>query len=104
MKAFFLAAAGSLVGALSVSGEAQLPSPLPELTAQPGQVDHAPAATVALPNGVTGLSGLPYASPTGYRPLTLDLFLPPKTLQKPSQGFPLIVFIHAALPRFAVRP
>jgi acetyl esterase/lipase len=48
-------------------------------------------ATVAYPNGVTALPGRVYATLRGYRPLTLDLYLPPKRFAGPR---PVIFFIH----------
>jgi acetyl esterase/lipase len=35
-----------------------------------------------------------YAQPVGFRPLQLDLYLPPSTAPRPASGFPLVVFIH----------
>jgi hypothetical protein len=63
---------------------AQLPSPPPEVAAQTVQVDRYPAHEVIFPNGVRGIPGIVYWEPTGYRPLTLDLYLPPQTLQRPA--------------------
>ena len=71
-----------------------LSAPAPQIVASPSLVGYPPAATVVLPNGVTSLASFVYSSPTGYRPLTLDLYLPPRSLPKPAAGFPLIVFIH----------
>lgn len=77
----------------SVSGWAQLPSPIPEISADRAKVDHYPAHDVAFPNGVRGISGVVYSEPTGYRSLTLDLYLPPSSLRTPA-GFPLVLYIH----------
>jgi acetyl esterase/lipase len=77
----------------SVSGWAQLPSPLPEVSADRAKVDHYPAHDVAFPNGVRGISGVVYSEPAGYRSLTLDLYLPPSSLRAPA-GFPLVLYIH----------
>jgi len=76
---------------------AQLPSPPPEVTAQTVQVDRYPVHEVTFPNGVRGMAGIVYWEPTGYRPLTLDLYLPPQTLQRPAQGFPLLMYIHGKI-------
>ena len=73
---------------------AQLASPVPEIGEEGGQVDHYPPHKATFPNGVTGIPGVVYRVQTGYRPLTLDLYLPPPTLPRTAQGFPLIVFIH----------
>ena len=50
-------------------------------------------ARIALPGGVTGLPGLTYAALRGYRPLTLDLYLPPAKFAKAGPR-PVIVIIH----------
>lgn len=51
-----------------------------------------PEVSVAFPDGVKGKPGIVYWQPFGYRPLTLDLYLPPGP--KPPQGFPLVIYIH----------
>src|SRR5256885_1317013 len=38
--------------------------------------------------------GVVYWEPAGYRPLTLDLYLPGETVEPPPDGFPLVVFVH----------
>ncbi len=48
-------------------------------------------AAVALPDDVTGLPALTYVTLRGYRPLTLDLYLPPKHFTGPR---PVILFVH----------
>lgn len=52
--------------------------------------DHYPAVRVSFPNSVTGYPALTYAVIPGYRPLHLDLYLPPG----PHKPHPLIVYIH----------
>jgi acetyl esterase/lipase len=80
---------------LSVSSlTAQIPSPAPEVAVQVVFQDHYPPRQVKFPKGVTGLPGLMYWQPIGYRPLTLDVYLPPAGLSRPAAGFPLIVHIH----------
>jgi acetyl esterase/lipase len=44
------------------------------------------------PGGVTGLADVEYANIVGYRPLLLDLYLPPKTPKAPAR--PLVIWIH----------
>lgn len=56
---------------------AQVPSPPPEVAAQTVQEDHYPPHPVMFPDGVKGMPGVVYWEPTGYRQLTLDLYLPP---------------------------
>jgi acetyl esterase/lipase len=73
---------------------AQLPQPLPAVASQPVQQDHYPAPPVRFANGVRGVPAVVYRTQPGYRPLTLDLYLPPATARKPAHGFPLVVYIH----------
>jgi acetyl esterase/lipase len=73
---------------------AQIPSPPPEIAPQAAYEDHYPVSQVTFPNGVKGIPSLVYWEPIGYRPLTLDLYLPPAGLPRPAAGFPLIVHIH----------
>ena len=52
--------------------------------------DRYPERRTEFPGGVTGLADLTYASPAGFRPLTLDLYLP-----APRRApLPTIVFVH----------
>lgn len=55
--------------------------------------DRYPAPYVTFPSGVTGIPDQVYATTLGYRPLTLDLYLP-SSLPAPSGGYPLVLFIH----------
>jgi acetyl esterase/lipase len=73
---------------------AQPPSPLPEAAAEVTEGGRYPAHEAAFPNGVRGLPGLVYREPLGYRALTLDLYLPPGSLERPAGGFPLVIYIH----------
>ncbi len=45
-------------------------------------------------DGVQGLFGIVFRRLPGYRPLTLDLYLPRNTAPQPREGFPLVVYIH----------
>jgi acetyl esterase/lipase len=72
---------------------AQVASP-PEIAAEVVQTDQYPTPQVVFPNDVEGLPGVVYSQPTGYRPLTLDLYLPAETVDRPPDGFPLVLFIH----------
>ena len=89
-------AAALAVFAVSFSAlAAEIPVPAPKVASAPrGQEDSYPGQNVTFPNGVRGKPGLVYREPPGYRALTLDLYLPPKTVPRPAQGFPLVVFIH----------
>ncbi|MEN9704368.1 MAG: hypothetical protein RLZZ393_247, partial [Pseudomonadota bacterium] len=55
--------------------------------------DHYPPRRVSFAGGVTGLPDLVYAQPAGFRPLTLDVYLPPRSTARRG-GNPLVVFIH----------
>src|SRR2546426_12728283 len=63
----------------------QIPSPAPEVVAQVVFEDHYPPRQVKFPNGVKGLPGLIYWQPIGYRPLTLDVYLPPAGVSRPGR-------------------
>lgn len=52
--------------------------------------DHYPAVRVPFPGGVVGYPNLTYASIPGYRPLHLDLYVPPSS----QTSHPLIVYVH----------
>lgn len=55
--------------------------------------DRYPAPRVRFPGGVIGIPDQVYAAAPGYRPLTLDLYLPPSR-RAPRDGYPLVLFIH----------
>jgi acetyl esterase/lipase/Tol biopolymer transport system component len=65
-----------------------------EVAAQAITDDRYPKHSVVFPGGVTSFPDLTYATPSGYRPLTLDLYLPPNSLPAPAAGFPLVVHVH----------
>src|SRR6187401_2967661 len=52
--------------------------------------DRYPERRTAFPRGVTGLSDVTYSSPSGFRPLTLDLYLP----RSQTAARPLLIYIH----------
>jgi acetyl esterase/lipase len=52
--------------------------------------DHYPGRHTRFPHDVTGIADQVYATPPGFRPLTLDLYLPAKR----SPALPGIVFVH----------
>lgn len=73
---------------------AQLPSPLPDIDVNAVQSDRYPNHDVTFPNDVRGIPSLVYHRPIDYRPLELDLYLPPSNINPPETGFPLVLFIH----------
>lgn len=73
----------------------QLPSPLPEVASGVVREDRHPVLKASsFPNHVRGIFGVAYREPVGYRPLTLDLYIPPESVQRPPAGFPLVVYVH----------
>ena len=91
---YLRASATALMIALSLSVSAQLPFPAPEVAAKTVRQDRYPPSQITFPNGVKGTPNLVYWQPLGYRPLTLDLYIPPADIQRPTAGFPLIVYVH----------
>src|SRR5262249_45362498 len=85
--------AAMLVG-LSADVVGQLPQPTPQIAEQATGIDRYPTHQVSFANGVRGLPDVVYWNRLGYRPLTLDLYLPPASLKQPETGFPLVVQIH----------
>jgi acetyl esterase/lipase len=53
--------------------------------------DRYPERRVVFPGGVAGLPDLVYSTVAGFRPLTLDLYLPPKPV---GGGAPVIIYVH----------
>jgi acetyl esterase/lipase len=53
--------------------------------------DRYPERRVVFPGGVAGLPDLVYSTVAGFRPLTLDLYLPP---QQVNGGAPVIIYVH----------
>lgn len=53
--------------------------------------DRYPERRVVFPGGVTGLPDLTYSTVSGFRPLTLDLYLPASQV---SGGAPVIIYVH----------
>jgi acetyl esterase/lipase len=83
--------------ALSVSAAAaaQLPQPEPKIAAAASKMPRQTVAhTVTFANGVRSTLDVEFWAPVGYRPLTLDIYLPPATVPRPKSGFPLVVQIH----------
>lgn len=94
-KLILIAMALVLVAALPARSDAeQSDSHSPagaKIMARPGRLA---ATEVTFPNAVKARLGLIYAEPEGYRPLTLDLYLPPQQATRPAGGFPLVLYIH----------
>jgi acetyl esterase/lipase len=83
-----------LLVSLSGIAGAQTPALPPAVSDHPIVEDHYPARQVTFAGGVIGLPDLVYSQPAGFRPLTLDVYLPPSDLKPPKGGFPLILHVH----------
>lgn len=66
-------------------------TPEPAIGTQAVLEDRYPERRVAFAGGVTGLPDLTYSTVSGFRPLTLDLYLPASQV---SGGAPVIVYVH----------
>ncbi len=55
--------------------------------------DRYPDRKIQFPNGVTSLADVVYAVHVGYRPLTLDLYLPPDA-RADDASYPFVVIVH----------
>jgi len=81
--------------ALTTLGAAQTPLvPTPEIAADPGRKDAFPTVEVAFPGGGRVLPEARYWTPVGFRPQTMDVYLPPNSLAVPAGGFPTVMYIH----------
>jgi acetyl esterase/lipase len=74
--------AAAAVAASAVAG--------PKIDATPFLGDHYPTRHTAFPKGVTGISDVTYESLPGFRPLTLDIYLPSDR----KSPHPLVLYIH----------
>ena len=83
-------AAALLLG--GTAAHAQSNSVQAEVSAKTVRDDVYRKASTVFPGGVTGLPDVEYVNIVGYRPLLLDLYLPPKTTQ--AKAHPLVIWIH----------
>ncbi len=65
--------------------------PRPAVAAAVVMGDHYPARRTPFPGGVTGFADVKYAELPGFRPLTLDVYVPPGARSK---AVPLVLYIH----------
>ena len=98
VRALVPAAVVALMTALAPVASAQAPASEPAISDKPVADDRYPERRITFPGGVTGLPDVTYAARPGFRPLALDLYLPPDSASNqkspPNAGFPLIVHIH----------
>jgi acetyl esterase/lipase len=87
--------AALVTSATVAAAQAQLPDPEPKIAAAASKMGRKAAPhEVTFANGVRSTMDLPFWAPVGYRPLTLDVYLPPASVPRPKAGFPLVVQIH----------
>lgn len=67
---------------------------VPEIAVRNSGKGGYPLLHPTFPGGVVGVPDVIYARLSGFRPLVLDLYLPPASLHVPERGFPTVVFIH----------
>jgi acetyl esterase/lipase len=76
--------------ALGANSHAAAAAADPKIDATPFLGDHYPTRHTLFPKGVTGISDVTYESLPGFRPLTLDLYLPADR----NPLHPLVLYIH----------
>lgn len=84
-----LLAAILLGAAAPVAGSAPDPVKAFRISAAPALGDPLPARTLTYPGGVRAVADVPFSTISGFRPLTLDLYLP-----KGTEARPLLIYIH----------
>lgn len=86
MRAFiFGLAALAAAQAPALAGERQF-----QVSDQPVLDDHYPAQVAKWPGGVTSLADVTYSTIPGYRPMVVDIYMPPKK----GGPKPLVLYIH----------
>jgi acetyl esterase/lipase len=92
IRAWILATTASVVCAgssLSFGANAPGKNDIPTIDATPFLGDHYPVRRTSFPGGVTGIADVTYDQIPGFRPLTLDIYLPSSRAKRP-----LILYIH----------
>jgi acetyl esterase/lipase len=74
----------------AVAGATHAAPPSADVAPRTVREDVFPRSEVRFPGGVVALPDVEYANLTGYRPLTLDLYLPPRS----AKSAPLVVWVH----------
>jgi acetyl esterase/lipase len=85
-----IAAAASVSGVFAAESRWALEPPT---AARAVVEDRYPERRVSFPGGVASLADVVYSTVAGFRPLTLDLYLPPKTAEA-SAVSPVIIYVH----------
>ena len=78
------------LAAASVAGAAQGAPVKPAVAEKVVSTDQFPKLHATYPGGVSGHPDLVYSSINGFRPITLDLYTPPKG----KAARPLVIYIH----------
>ncbi|NKJ01778.1 alpha/beta hydrolase [Novosphingobium sp. SG707] len=84
-----LALAMALPGAVHAGAAKPTPRVFP-VAAQPVLEDHYPVHVTQWPGGVTSLADVTYSTIPGYRPMIVDIYMPPKSVGPK----PLVLYIH----------
>lgn len=91
----FLLRATMLIAALHASavafGDARPSAAEPAIGTKAVLEDRYPERRIAFAGGVAGLPDLTYSTVSGFRPLTLDLYVPASSV---SGGAPVIIYVH----------
>ena len=81
---------GAVAGGLGVAAPAYAQERQFPVSATAGTADRYPARLQSWPDGVTSMADVTYSTIAGYRPMIMDIYLPPRE-QGPR---PLIVYVH----------
>lgn len=81
----------AVLHASAASSESRPAVTEPAIGTKPVLEDRYPERRIAFPGGVTGLPDLTYSTVSGFRPLTLDLYVPARPV---SGGAPVIIYVH----------
>jgi acetyl esterase/lipase len=85
-----LRTATAAIAAAALAAAAQTAPVTPAVAEQVVSTDRFPKLHAAYPGGVTGLPDLVYSTIPGFRPLTLDLYMPAKG----GAARPLVIYVH----------
>jgi acetyl esterase/lipase len=91
-NALLLALAAAGMTCLILSNAHAQPS-APKIDASPFLGDHYPARRMEFPGGVISYADVTYALIPGFRPLTLDVYLAPRS-RVAAKSVPLVLYIH----------
>jgi len=78
------------LAALSLAGAAEAEPVKAAVAEKVVSADSFPVLKATFPGGVTGHPDIVYSTPGGFRPITLDLYTPPKA----GRPKPLVIYVH----------